>query len=402
MRIQGTCDPRFAELGELLEKSIESGDDVGASVAVTLDGEMVVDIWGGWVDEARTEPWREDTLVNCWSNTKTMAALSALVLVDRGELDVFAPVATYWPEFGANGKAGIEVRHLMSHTSGVAGWDLPVTLDDVYEPIKSMNMLAAQTPWWEPGTASGYHGLTYGHLLSEVIRRVTGQTVGKFFAQEIAAPLHADFHIGLDPAEDRRVSPIITPPSSLFYLEYLNAMDKDSLVYKYFTGPPVPPDTANAIEWRRSEICASGNGHGNARSVATVQSIVSHEGEYAGVRLLSPKTCELIFQEQVKGIDLCIGLPIRWGIGYALPWSEATPYLPDGRVCFWAGWGGSQVINDLDRRMTFAYMMNKMEFEELGDARGLSAPEVFLAAAGQRIGSLRSEALIRATYAALG
>ncbi len=378
MTIQGTSDDRFARLGELLEASIEAGDDLGASVAVVIDGEPVVDIWGGWTDPARTQPWQADTITNVWSTTKTMTALAALVLVDRGELDVHAPVARYWPEFAANGKDAIEVRHLLSHTSGVAGWDPPVEMADVYDPERSVTMLAAQAPWWEPGTASGYHGINQGHLVGEVIRRITGRSLGTFFAEEIAGPLGADFHIGLDPSHDARVSNVVPPPPLDFDMD---AMDQSSPAFKFFTGPAVDPTNPWTSEWRRAEIGAA-NGQGNARSVARIQSIVSNGGEVDGVRLLSPSTLDVIFEEQSKGIDLCLGIPLRWGVGYALPYPEAFPYLPDSRICFWGGWGGSMVINDLDRRMTIAYMMNKME-------AGI-------------IGGPRSEALIRATYTALG
>src|SRR5204862_8128835 len=176
---------------------LDSEADLGASLAVTIDGEMVVDVWGGWADEARTVPWAENTITNVFSTTKTMTALAALVLIDRGELDLDATVATYWPEFAARGKAGIKVRHPLSHTSGVSGWDQPITLEDLYDWGNSTALLAAQAPWWEPGTASGYHMLNYGHLIGEVIRRITRQRLGKFFAAHLAAPLGADFHIGL-------------------------------------------------------------------------------------------------------------------------------------------------------------------------------------------------------------
>ncbi|MEU6643417.1 serine hydrolase domain-containing protein [Saccharomonospora sp. NPDC046836] len=389
MTVQGHWEDRFAPLAQILEKNLASGEDVGASVAVMLDGRPVVDLWGGWVDQAHTRPWARDTIVNVWSNTKTVTALAALILIDRGDLDPFAPVASYWPEFAANGKERIEVRHILSHTSGVAGWDMPVTMDDVYDPVKSVAMLAAQAPWWEPGTAGGYHGLSIGHLVGELVRRVTGMSLGRFVAQEIAAPLGADFHIGLPESEDSRISPLILPPPGPAFDEALVDIDKDSVGYKLTAaGLATDPATAWDVQWRRSEICGAGNGHGNARSLATIQAVVSHAGEFQGVRLLSEKTCDLIFTEHAKGPDLYLGLPIRWGVGYALSYPEAFPYLPDGRVCFWAGWGGSMVINDLDRRLTFAYIMNRMEPGVLGTYQGI-------------VGGVRSEELIRATYAAL-
>jgi CubicO group peptidase (beta-lactamase class C family) len=375
--VEGRCDPRFEAMREQLAANIETGKDLGASVAVTLDGEMVVDMWGGWADTEKTKPWQADTITNVWSTTKTATSLAALVLAERGELDVFAPVAKYWPEFAANGKAGIEVRHLMSHTSGVSGWEQPVVIEDLYDWEKSTSMLARQSPWWEPGTASGYHAFNQGHLVGEVIRRISGKSLGTFFREEVAGPLGADFHIGLDPSEFHRVSNVVPPPQPA---EGAPVMDPNSPAMKTFTGPRADATVAWTEGWRRAEIGAA-NGHGNARSVARLQSVVACGGEVDGVRLLSPKTCDLIFQEQSNGIDLVIGQPLRFGIGYGLVQHDTFPYLPDGRICFWGGWGGSIIIVDLDRRMTISYMMNRMEAGVVGDYRG--------------------EGLVKAAYAAI-
>ena len=172
--INGTCDPRFDAMRSIMAANIASGADVGASAAVVLDGELVVDIWGGWVDAEHSAPWEENTLTNVWSSTKTQMALCALMLADRGQLDLDAPVATYWPEFAQNGKAGVLVKHLLSHTSGVSGWDQPVAVSDLYDWELSTSKLAAQAPWWEPGTSSGYHALNQGHLVGVIkpVRRV--------------------------------------------------------------------------------------------------------------------------------------------------------------------------------------------------------------------------------------
>lgn len=375
-QVHGTCDERFSAMRDLLAANIDSGADLGASVAVTLDGKPVVDLWGGWSDSAKAKPWAADTITNVWSTTKTMTSLAALVLVDRGELDVFAPVAKYWPEFAANGKGSIEVRHLMSHTSGVSGWAQPVVVEDLYDWEKSTSMLARQAPWWEPGTASGYHALNQGHLVGEVIRRITGMSLGTFFAKEVAGPLGADFHIGLDPAQFHRVSNVVPPPPLPVDLA---SMDPDSVAVKTFTGPAPDATVAWTEAWRRAEIGAA-NGHGNARSVARIQSIVACGGEVDGVCLLSPKTCDLIFKEQANGVDLVLGVPARFGIGYGLPQRDMTPYLPAGRICFWGGWGGSLIIIDLDHRMTISYMMNRMEAGLVGDARGAGLIEAAYAA----------------------
>ena len=348
----GTCSARFDPLRELFAAKLESGEDLGASLAFNIDGEMVVDLWGGWADEARTVPWTENTITNVFSTTKCMTSLAALVLVDRGELDLDANVAAYWPEFAARGKAGIKVRQLLSHTSGVSGWDQPITLEDLYDWDKSTALLAAQAPWWEPGTASGYHALNYGHLIGEVIRRITGQRLGEFFAAHIAGPLGADFHIGLPPSEFHRVANVVPPPAAAPAAPAdLMQPDPNSVAFKTMTNPTMSAETTWTEGWRRADIGA-GNGHGNARSLARLQSAVACGGEVDGVRLLSPKTIDRIFEVQFNGIDLVIGIPIKWGVGYGL--------APEGRVCSWGGYGGSLVIIDVDRRMTFAYVMNKM------------------------------------------
>ena len=163
---------------------------------------MVVDLWGGWADVAKTRPWEKDTIVNVYSTTKTMTALCALILADRGELDFDAPVARYWPEFAANGKAAVKVSHLMSHSAGLSGWKEPLKPEDIYDWDKAVALLAAQAPYWEPGTASGYHAVTQGYLVGEVVRRISGRSLGTFFREEVAGPLGADFHIGLPARED--------------------------------------------------------------------------------------------------------------------------------------------------------------------------------------------------------
>ena len=363
--VHGTFDARFEVLRDVLHRNLDSGADLGASVAVVIEGTPVVDLWGGWADHEATRPWERDTITNVWSSTKTMIAISALVLADGGDLDVFETVAHYWPEFAANGKADIEVRHLLSHTSGVSGWAQPVVVDDIYDWEKSTSMLAAQAPWWEPGTASGYHALNQGHLVGEVIRRITGLKLGEFFAKEIAGPLGADFHIGLDPSEFHRVSPVVPPPPLPIDFDTL---DMDSVLVKTFTGPAPDASVAWTPEWRQADIGAA-NGHGNARSVARVQSVITNGGAVDGVQLLSEKTIDLIFQEQASGVDQVLMVPCRFGIGYGIP-SAMLPLPLDARVCFWGGWGGSMVINDLDHHMTITYMMNRMEAGLVGDTRG--------------------------------
>jgi CubicO group peptidase (beta-lactamase class C family) len=363
--VSGTCDARFEPVRAALAEQLESGSDLGASIAVDVGGQPVVDIWGGWRDAEHRAPWTEDTIVNVWSTTKTVTNLAALMLADRGLLDPFAPVARYWPEFAENGKEAIEVRHLMSHTSGVSGWDTPFAIEDMYDWELSTSRLAAQKPWWEPGTASGYHANNQGHLIGELVRRVTGQPLKAFVADEIAGPLGADFQIGAAQADWGRVAPVVPPPPLPFDLA---ALDPDSPVFKTFTGPAADASAANTPAWRQADMGAL-NGHANARSVARILRVLSLGGTANGVRLLSPDTIGLIFTEQSHGTDLVLGVPLRFGIGYALPETQSVPYVPQGRTCYWGGWGGSVIIADTDSRTTISYMMNKMGPGVIGSDR---------------------------------
>ncbi|MEU3335724.1 serine hydrolase domain-containing protein [Streptomyces sp. NPDC002144] len=350
--IEGSYDDLFTAVPNALGALLDAGD-TGGSVAVFVDGEPVVDVWGGFADKERTVPWGRDTLVGVFSVTKTMTALCALVLADRGELDVDAPVARYWPEFAAAGKEGVLVRHLLSHTAGLPDWEGPV--EELYDWPAATARLAAQAPLWEPGSAAGYHSLTQGFLVGEVIRRVSGRSVGEFFAEEIAGPLGADFHLGLGPEHDHRVAPAVPPPSR----------DEDYAA-SAAGGPEVPAAATairlrdgNSLAWRRAQIPAA-SGFGNARSVALVQSVLACAGTVDGVRVLSPAGCERAVREQFSGDDLRLGMPMRWGLGYGL----------FGGTYGWGGWGGSLVMIDPEARMVVAYVTNQMR-EPGDDNRGL-------------------------------
>lgn len=361
--VQGRFEERFAGVADALSASLDSGSDIGASVAVVIDGQLVVDIHGGFRDAEHTEPWTEDTIVNVWSTTKTMTALCALMLVDRAELDLHAPVSRYWPEFGQAGKQGIEVRHLLGHTAGLSGWEQPITAPDLADWERCTSLLAAQAPWWEPGTASGYHAVTQGYLVGEVVRRITGVTLGRFFRDNVAEPLQADFHIGLEPDEFDRVSPLHMPQEI-----NLRQAGLPEIGVRTFSSPVIRVSDALTEWWRGAEIPAA-NGHGNARAVALIQSVLACGGEAHGVRLLSAGTVEKVLEQQSDGLDLVLGVPLRFGMGYGLA-SETMPMGP--RSFSWGGYGGSLVFNDLDGRMTVAYVMNRMEANLLGDRRGAS------------------------------
>jgi CubicO group peptidase (beta-lactamase class C family) len=364
--IQGQWDSAFESVAQVLATNLDSGDDIGASAAVFIDGEPVVDIWGGYADGSFTRKWERDTIACTHSNTKTMTALSALVLADRGELDLDAAVAKYWPEFAVNGKEKIAVRQLLGHTSGLAGWTDHVTWEDVYDREKSTALLARQAPWWEPGTASGYHGVTQGHLVGEVIRRITGKTLGRFFAEEVAGPLGADYHIGTGPDCDHRVAPFVQAIPEV-------GSDGNPMLDRVANNPNLSPVTSSSIPFRRAEIGAA-NGHGNARSIATLQSALVAD-EVNGVRLLSEAGRRRMLEQQSHGVDLVLGVPVRWGMAMALE----SPFFaaPDGhRIAWWGGNGGSLGWVDYDARMAVSYVMNRWiegPYENLRNTRVLKA-----------------------------
>ena len=363
--IHGRCDERFESVRDALARNLDSGEELGASLVLDIDGDIVIDVWGGFRDQDRTVPWTEDTITNVWSTTKTVTSLAALMLVDRGELDVDAPVARYWPEFAAAGKQDVLVRHVMSHSSGVSGLDQPAAVEDMYDWEHAIARFAAQAPWWEPGTASGYHALNYGHLVGAIVRRISGSTLKEFVAEQIAGPLGADFQIGAAESDWGRIADVVPPPPLPFDFA---ALDPASPAVKTLTGPFITADVANTPGWRGADIGAA-NGHGNAHSVARVMSVVSRGGEVDGVRLLGRDTVELIFREQQNGIDLALGVPLRLGIGYGLPQRDLVSWLPDEKICFWGGWGGSMIVMDVGRRMTISYMMNKMGAGIIGSER---------------------------------
>ena len=368
--VQGYTTDKFSSLREVFEEQLKNGEDVGASIAVYLRGELVADIWGGYADEQKTTPWERDTIVNVWSVTKTMTFLVALMLSDRGELDFHAPVAKYWPEFAQQGKGSIEVRHVMGHTSGLAGFDATLKPEDLADWDLCTRALAAQAPWWEPGTASGYHLVTQGYLIGEIVRRITDTSFAQFLKSEVTDVLGADFYVGLPESEESRVSLVIPGDGNV-----LEGLDPHSIAYRSWMSPPIDFTWPWHRWWRAAEIPAS-NGHGNARSVATVQSIVANKGEFNGKRFFSEKTGAQIFETQAHGVDLVLGIEANFGMGYGLA-SSVTPLGPHG--CFWAGLG-SLVIMDQDFGITIAYTPNKMQFVP-GSTRGANIARAAVEAA---------------------
>ncbi len=365
--VRGFVAGPFCSVRDAFEANLNSGEDVGASCCATLDGETIVDLWGGFADENRTRPWAKDTITNVYSTTKTMTALTALLLADRGELDFDAPVARYWPEFAANGKANIKVSHLMSHSSGLSGWKERLKTEDLYDWEKMTSLLAAQAPLWEPGTASGYHVVSFGFLVGEVVRRITGKSLGTVFREEIAGPLDADFHIGLPSTEDYRIAPSIPWPAPQSNVKPVLTEIQE---ITFMNMPFDIGTTTRTREWRGAEIPAV-NGHGNARSVAEIHCILANGGVAKGKRFLSEAGCRKALEQQIEGKDLIMPHlpPARFGMGFALPGPLLAMELPNPNSLHWGGGGCSWIFIDMDARTTFAYVANKLDRKPLSDPR---------------------------------
>lgn len=362
--IHGTCAPAFAPVKAAFEQNFAQRDDIGASMAVSHEGEMVVDLWGGTLARESDEEWREDTIINVWSSTKTMAAMCLLMLADRGEIDFADPVSRYWPEFAASGKGAVTVAHVMSHQAGLSGLDAPVEGEAMYDWDWMTGKLAEQAPWWEPGSGSGYHALTQGYLQREILRRVTGQSMGAFFAQEIAEPTGADFHIGVGDKDRPRIC-ALTPP-----VQTIEIKQDGSIASRTFANPKVDIVATATKGWQQAEIPAA-NGHGNARSIVRAQTAMANGGYAFGKQLMSETGARRVFEEQCRGTDLVLGIPTVLGMGYGIN-SELVPIAPNPHVCYWGGYGGSVVIVDQDARMCISYVMNRMDPGLTGDERGLS------------------------------
>jgi CubicO group peptidase (beta-lactamase class C family) len=363
--IQGTCQARFERVRETFVRAFEGGAEVGAAVCITLEGEPVVDLWGGWADEARTRTWERDTLVNVYSTTKGITAIAAHRLVDEGRLDLDAPVAKYWPEFAAAGKRELPVCDLLSHRAGLPAVHKPLTLDALYDWELMVRVLAEQEPWWKPGTAHGYHALTFGWLVGEVIRRLTGRSVGRYVREEIAEPLGVEFHIGCPSELDVRIAdliqgPIVVPEDgSGFDLAQEIMNNPESLLSRVFANPPtLDAGAANSRAWRAAEIPAA-NGHTNAAALARIYGALAMGGERDGVRVLSPAGIERARSEQCNGKDEVLPMNTRLGLGFFLPTAD-EPIGPNPRAFGHGGAGGSYSQADPENRLGFGYVMNHM------------------------------------------
>jgi len=363
IRIEGQCDPRFDRVKAAFAENFAKRNEYGAAISVTLDGKPVLDLWAGHTDKARTQPWTRDTIANVFSTTKGMTAICAHRLVDQGKLDLDAPVVTYWPEFAQAGKENMPVRMLLNHQAGLPAIRRKLTDDDMYNWDTMASALAAQEPWWTPGTRHGYHALTIGFLVGEVIRRITGKSVGAYFRDEIAQPLGLDCHIGLDARDDARCATMLAspppPPGEVNLFEYAQ-QHPDSVTGFAFGNPATAMKlgAVNSRAWRGAEIPAA-NAHTNARSLARLYGALARGGELDGVRVLSREGVTRCHTEESFGKDEVLLITTRFTTGFMLTKPD-DPFGPNPHSFGHPGAGGSLGFADPDARLGFGYVMNKM------------------------------------------
>ncbi len=385
VQVQGECLPRFAPVRDAFAANLRDADEIGAAVSVVVDGERVVDLWGGHADVARTRTWDRDTIVNVYSCTKGMTALCAHRLASEGRLDLDAPVARYWPEFAQAGKRAVPVRWLLGHRAGLPAVRSVLPGEALYDWDAMCAALAAETPWWTPGTAHGYHAVTFGWLVGEVVRRVTGKSLGTYFRDEIAQPLGLDFHIGVPESEHARCAemsgiPLLASKEQMSLATAILA-DPEGIAARAFMNPPSMALGVNHGAWRSAEIPGA-NGHGGARDLARVYGALARGGEQDGVQVLDPAGIARCVEEQSHGPDGVLPITTRFGLGFMLPQDRPDGRFGPSRGAFGhPGAGGSVGFADPESRVGFGYVMNRM------------GPHILL--------DPRAVALIDATYAVL-
>ncbi len=365
--IQGHCAPGFESVKETFHNNFTERGDVGAAFSAFQNGECIVDIWAGHRDAAKTTPWGQNTLPNVWSTTKGPTAICCARLVDQGKMSYSDTVATYWPEFAAHGKDRITIAQLLSHQSGLSGLREATTAEDFYDHDLLVGRLAAQEPLWAPGAFSGYHAITYGHLAGELVKRVTGKSLGTYFRDDIGEPFGIDFYIGLPESEEHRIADMIPsdgPPQS-----FDNIADTE-IKKLTFTNPPLDPMSPNERAWRVAEIPGAG-GRGSAYSLAKLYGILAAGGSQDGKQLLSVDGIKAMATPQIENEDAVLGVSVRWAAGMALnaEWGE---YGPNLTAFGHSGWGGSFGAADPENRIGFSYVMNKMGGSLVGDPRALA------------------------------
>ena len=363
MEIQGNCHEDFLEVKNLFQELHDSGRETGSSFAVYRDGEPLVDIWGGYIDNERKTLWQRDSLANVWSTTKGIAALTIAHAYESGVLDYEEKVSHYWPEFGCNGKEEITLAMLLSHQAGICG-SLTDNIDDYYNQQRMAEELAAMKPIWEPGTKSGYHSLTYGWLVSEIILRTTGKTLGQYFKEKIATPNEIDFFIGLPESEEQRVAEMVPFPKT----ENKEVVNKENNEAKKLSdrGPNLLKHQ-NTRAWRQAEI-ASANGQGCANAIANLYSLVVTGDE--NIKILQDSTIKTMTKDRITGRDLVLDVVTRWGAGFVMNMHKII-YGPEKSSFGHSGWGGSCGFGDPVNNLGISYVMNQMANNLAADGRSV-------------------------------
>jgi len=365
MEIQGECDPQFSKVKETFEKLYREDREIGSCFAVYKDGNPLVDLWGGFQDKDKTKPWQKDNLVTVYSTTKGVAAFCIALAMEKGLLKYEEKVSTYWPEFSNNGKEDITIGMLMSHQAGICS---PETrnVDDYYNQNLMAEKLAGMTPIWEPGTASGYHSMTFGWLTSELILRVTGKSLGTFFREEVGDQHEIDFFIGLPESEDHRVAELI--PFDIVRNENSEQQQVELTdAQKSQRNSAGTLDIQNTKEWRQAEI-PSANGQGNAGGLAKLYSLIVPEDN--NLKLLKDDTVNQMTTMQIEGRDLVLAVQVRWGVGFILN-KHKIIYGPIEGAFGHSGYGGSCAFGDPENKIGVSYVMNRMLDNFNADGRSI-------------------------------
>jgi CubicO group peptidase (beta-lactamase class C family) len=362
LEIHGRVEAGFEPVLGAFEANFSSGE-VGAAFAVMRGERLLVDLWAGHADRARTAPWRRETLANVWSTTKGIASLCCAMLVERGALDYDAAVAHYWPEFDAHGKGRVTVGMLLSHQAGLSGPREPIGWLDYCDPAAVNELLLAQEPLFEPGSGSGYHASTFGPLVGELFRRVDGRSLGRFLREEVAGPLAADVFIGLPEREEHRVAEMIGYDLGEAQLEFADEVQRCALA-----NPPPDPEISNQRAFRAAEI-PSVNGQATAAGLARVYAALANGGELDGIRLLSPATISEATALRFSGVDQVFKFPFEWASGFIRN-THKLLYGPNPLAFGHTGYGGSYGYADPEAGIGVGYVMNQMGASLIGDARG--------------------------------
>ena len=374
--VSGYCDPCFQAVGDVFKQSLQSKFEVGASLAIEYRGEMLVNMWGGYQDAARSKVWLEDTIVNVWSVTKGVAAICAARLIEQGKLDLEQKVAHYWPEYGCHGKQNTTVMDVLCHRAGMFGFADVIPTDQWRNWHLFTEMLANQKPFVSPGSLQGYHAITFGWLVGELIRRVDGRSVGTYFKEEFAQPLNLDFSIGLSEEHFSRCADTLLLDSlpsipQLQLLRYIPGFLLPSLLKDIKSAiaagyndvafdVSVFEDTSfvNQAEWRAAEIPAA-NGHGVAASLAKLYGILSAGGSRDGLSVLKPETIELMRATYSSGPDMVLfGFPYHFGLGQMVN-APMTPITNKRKMFGHTGIGGAVAFADVDKQLGFSFFSNQ-------------------------------------------